>query len=75
MSIRIQTQVGADIMETSKLMARAEDIVLRRPEVVQCFMFVGMGGSSSGNLNITLVPPKQAEAERRRAREHHCAAS
>lgn len=58
MSIRLQTQAGADIIETSKLMARAEEIVLRRPEVIQCFMFVGMGGSSSGNMNITLVARK-----------------
>jgi multidrug efflux pump len=59
MSIRIQTQAGADIVETGKLMARAEDIVLKRPEVAQCFMFVGMGGSTSGNLSITLVPRRQ----------------
>jgi multidrug efflux pump len=59
MSIRIQTQSGADIVETSKLMARAEEIVLRRPEVAQCFMSIGMGGSSSGNMNITLVPRKE----------------
>jgi len=58
MSIRLQTQAGADIIETSKLMARAEEVVLRRPEVIQCFMFVSMGGSSSGNMNITLVARK-----------------
>ena len=58
MSIRVQTAAGADITETSKLMQRAEDIVARRPEVVQIFMNVGMGGASSGNLNVTLVPPK-----------------
>ena len=59
MSIRIQTQAGADIVETGKLMARAEEIALRRPEVEQCFMFVGMGGSTSGNLSITLVPRRE----------------
>jgi len=59
MSIRVQTAAGADITETSKLMQRAEDIVARRPEVVQIFMNVGMGGASSGNLNVTLVPPKE----------------
>jgi len=58
MSIRVQTAAGADITETSKLMQRAEDIVARRPEVIQIFMNVGMGGASSGNLNVTLVPPK-----------------
>jgi len=57
MSIRVQTQVGADITETGKLIQRAEDIVLQRPEVIQSFTNVGMGGASSGNMNITLVPP------------------
>lgn len=59
MSIRVQTAAGADITETSKLMQRAEDIVARRPEVVQIFMNVGMGGASSGNLNVTLLPVKE----------------
>jgi multidrug efflux pump len=59
MSIRIQTAVGADITETSMLMARAEDIVGRRPEVIQSFLNIGMGGASSGSMNITLVPPKE----------------
>jgi hydrophobe/amphiphile efflux-1 (HAE1) family protein len=59
MSIRLQTQVGADITETGKLLARAEDIIANRPEVVQSFTSVGMGGATSGNMNITLVPPKK----------------
>ena len=59
MSIRVQTAVGADITETAKLMQKAEDIVMRRPEVVQSFLNVGMGGASSGNMNITLVPLKE----------------
>jgi len=59
MSIRVQTAVGADITETSKLMQRAEDIVLRRPEVIQSFMNVGMGGATSGNMNVTLLPRKE----------------
>jgi multidrug efflux pump len=59
MSIRVQTAVGADIKETAALMQKAEDIVIRRPEVIQSFSFVGMGGSSSGMMNVTLVPPKR----------------
>ncbi len=59
MSIRIQTAVGADIKETAALVQKAEDIVIKRPEVIQSFTFIMMGGSSSGNLNVTLVPPKQ----------------
>jgi hydrophobe/amphiphile efflux-1 (HAE1) family protein len=61
MSIRVQTQVGADIIETGKLIERAEQIVLNRPEVIQSFTFVGMGGSSSGNFNVTLVPPNKRD--------------
>jgi multidrug efflux pump len=59
MSIRVQTAVGADIKETAALVQKAEDIVIRRPEVIQSFTWVGMGGSSSGNLNVTLVPPNK----------------
>ena len=59
MVIRVQTAAGADITETSKLMQRAEDLVAQRPEVVQIFMYVGMGGASSGNMNVTLVPPNE----------------
>jgi multidrug efflux pump len=59
MSIRIQTAVGADIKETASLVQKAEDIVIKRPEVIQSFTFIMMGGSSAGNLNVTLVPPKE----------------
>ena len=58
-SIRVQTQVGADIIETGKLMERAEQIVLKRPEVIQSFTSVGMGGSSMGMFNVTLVQPNK----------------
>jgi multidrug efflux pump len=58
MSIRVQTQVGADITETQALLARAEALILARPEVIRCFSFFGMGGGSSGSFNATLVPPK-----------------
>jgi multidrug efflux pump len=58
MSIRVQTQVGADITETQRLLTRAEAIILARPEVIRCFSFIGMGGGSSGFFNSTLVQPK-----------------
>jgi multidrug efflux pump len=61
MSIRLQIQVGADIIETGKLLQRAEDIVTARPEVIQCFTSSGMGGGMGGNMNITLVPPKKRD--------------
>jgi multidrug efflux pump len=59
MSIRLQTAVGSDITETDKLMRKVEAIVSQRPEVLQSFTFVGGYGSvNSGNINMTLVPPK-----------------
>ncbi len=61
MSIRLQIQVGADIIETGKLLQRAEDIVTARPEVIQCFTSSGMGGGMGGNMNITLVSPKKRD--------------
>jgi hydrophobe/amphiphile efflux-1 (HAE1) family protein len=61
MSIRVQTQVGADILETARLMEQAEQIVLRRPEVVQSFTSAGMGGASMGMFNVTLVPPSRRD--------------
>jgi len=63
MVIRVQTQVGADIIETARLMERAEEIILRRPEVVRSFLSVGMGGASMGNFNITLVPPGRRDLD------------
>ncbi|MDD8025227.1 MAG: efflux RND transporter permease subunit [Acidobacteriota bacterium] len=59
MSIRLQIQVGADIIETGKLLQRAEDIVTARPEVIQCFTSSGMG--SGGFMNITLLPAKKRD--------------
>jgi len=61
MSIRLQTAVGSDINETAKIMAQAETIIARRPEVIQNFSNIGGmgGGVNSGNMNITLVPRNQ----------------
>ena len=61
MSIRLQIQVGADIIETGQLLQRAEDIVTARPEVIQCFTSSGMGGGMGGMMNITLMPPKKRD--------------
>jgi hydrophobe/amphiphile efflux-1 (HAE1) family protein len=68
MSIRIQTAVGSGLLETDKLMTKCEGIVAARPEVEQMFTFIGGfgGGVNSGNMNVTLVPPRQrklAQAE------------
>jgi multidrug efflux pump len=60
MSIRLQTAVGSDITETDKLMQKVEAIIRERPEVLQSFTFVGGYGSvNSGNISMTLLPPKQ----------------
>ncbi len=60
MSIRLQTAVGSDLSETNRLMQKVEDIIAARPEVLQSFTFVGGWGSvNSGNINMTLVPPKE----------------
>jgi multidrug efflux pump len=61
LSIRMQTAVGSDLTETDKLIQKAEDIVVKRPEVTQLFGFVGGfgGGVNQGNLFVTIVPRKQ----------------
>jgi multidrug efflux pump len=59
MSIRLQTAVGSDITEASKLVQKVEDILEKRPEVLRSFTFVGGYGSvNSGSITATLVPPK-----------------
>ena len=60
LSIRMQTAVGSDLTETDKLIRKAEDIVVARPEVTQLYGFVGGfgGGVNQGNLFVTIVPPK-----------------
>jgi len=61
-SIRLQTAVGSDITETEKLVQKAESLVNNRPEVIQAFSWVGGWGSvNSGNMFLTLVPPKQRQ--------------
>ncbi len=62
MSIRLQTAVGSDLSETEKLVRKAESFVNSRPEVIQTFTWVGGWGSvNSGNMFLTLVPPKQRQ--------------
>jgi multidrug efflux pump subunit AcrB len=59
-SVRLQTAVGSDITETEKLVQKAESLVNSRPEVIQAFSWVGGWGSvNSGNMFLTIVPPKQ----------------
>jgi hydrophobe/amphiphile efflux-1 (HAE1) family protein len=61
-AVRLQTAVGSDITETDKLVQKAEAMVVNRADVEQIFSFVGGmggGGVNSGNMTLTLVPPKQ----------------
>ena len=59
--IRMQTAVGSDLDETSRLMARAETWLTARPEVERIFGVAGDGGMGTGVnggfLFVTLVPP------------------
>lgn len=60
--IRLQTAVGSDLSETDVLFARAETIVLSKPEIARCFGSVGgFGGSgvNTGVLFVTMVPPSR----------------
>jgi len=67
MSIRLQMAVGSDVSESGRVLALAESIIARHPEVIQNFSNVGGYGSiNSGNMNVTLVPPskrKKSQAE------------
>lgn len=61
-AVRLQTAVGSDITETDKLVQKAEAMVVNRADVAQIFSFVGGmggGGVNSGNMTLTLVPPRQ----------------
>jgi multidrug efflux pump len=61
MSIRLQTAVGSDIGETGRIIAKAEEVIARHPEVIQNFSSIGGmgGGVNSANMNLTLVPPSK----------------
>jgi multidrug efflux pump subunit AcrB len=62
MSIRLQMAVGSDVSESGRVLAQAEDIIGRHPEIIQNFSNVGGFGSvNSGNMNITLVRPSKRD--------------
>ena len=55
--IRLQTAVGADLKETDRVVRRAEEFILQRPEVTRLFLVVGSfrdGAVNSGMMFITL---------------------
>ncbi|HEX6094797.1 MAG TPA: efflux RND transporter permease subunit [Thermoanaerobaculia bacterium] len=60
--IRLQTAVGANIEETDRVFRRAEEYLMKQPEVLRVFGNVGgMGGGSvnSGIVFVTMTPPKE----------------
>lgn len=60
--IRLQTAVGANIEETDRVFRRAEEYLMRQPEVTRVFGSVGgFGGGSvnSGIVFVTMTPPSE----------------
>jgi len=60
LSVRLQMAVSSDITESEKTLRRADAIIGSHPEVTGQFAsiggFGGMGGVSSGQINVTLKP-------------------
>src|SRR5687767_8498242 len=63
--IRLQTAVGANLFETDRVFQRAEQYLMKQPEILRVFGNVGGfggGGVNSGILFVTMVPPDEREA-------------
>jgi multidrug efflux pump len=59
LSVRLTTSVGSNLMATDALVRRAEQFLLKRPEVVDVMATTGSGGNNGGQLYVTLVEPKE----------------
>jgi multidrug efflux pump len=59
LAVRLSTVVGANLQETDSLVRRAEAYLAAQPEVVDVVTSVSANG---GNLQVTLVPPRQRTA-------------
>ncbi|HEX2121121.1 MAG TPA: efflux RND transporter permease subunit, partial [Thermoanaerobaculia bacterium] len=62
--IRLQTAVGANLAETDRVFERAEQYLMKQPEIQRVFGSVGgFGGGqvNTGILFVTMVPPDQRE--------------
>ncbi|HEY0372105.1 MAG TPA: efflux RND transporter permease subunit [Thermoanaerobaculia bacterium] len=60
--IRLQTAVGANMEETDRVFRRAEEYLMKQPEVVRVFGNVGGmggGGVNSGILFVTMIPANE----------------
>jgi len=60
-SVRLQMAIGSTLAESDQMVRKAEAIISAKPEVMRMFGSVGGwgGGVSSGNIFVTLVPPKE----------------
>jgi len=59
LSVRLSAVVGASLDETDKLVRRAEEYLIKQPEVVDVMANVNAGG---GNFFVTLVPPSERKS-------------
>ncbi len=60
--VRFETDTGANLEETDRLIRRAEDWLKTRPEIEREFTIIGEGfggGVNAGVMFITLKPPKE----------------
>jgi len=71
--VRLQTAVGADLSETTRVFERAETYLQKQPETLRLFGSIGGGGGGSvntGTLFVTMVAPK----DRRKTQQEFAAA-
>jgi multidrug efflux pump len=56
LQVKLTTTVGSDLDETDKLTKKAEDILMKHPELVRIQSTISIGSAS---LSLTMVEPKQ----------------
>jgi multidrug efflux pump len=56
LQVKLTTTVGSDLDETDKLTKKAEDVLMKHPELVRIQSTISIGSSS---LSLTMVEPKQ----------------
>jgi hydrophobe/amphiphile efflux-1 (HAE1) family protein len=62
--VRLQIAVGANLEETDRVFRRAEQFLMKQPEVVRVFGSVGGFGGGGGAVNsgvlfVTMIPPSE----------------
>jgi hydrophobe/amphiphile efflux-1 (HAE1) family protein len=68
--VRLQAAVGSDLQETDRMVRRAEDWVLERPDIQRVYAVVGGFGGGGGAINngmlfITMKPVGERETTQR----------